>query len=138
MLLDVLTTKTPRAGLLRDAAFYVGGTAKFSDAGRDKLRAMVSAIPEGATDVAVTVVGVSTAMGTPEENLELARDRAQRIVDYLKDAGVTGTYTVSVSTTFDVRAGDKALDSVAMDQPLESSAGKPLTSVAISFTEPGP
>jgi outer membrane protein OmpA-like peptidoglycan-associated protein len=138
LLLDVMPAPVVRTGSLRQAAFFEGGSDRFSTSGVGKLRAMVESIPKGAEDVQVTVVGVSTALDTPRANLNLARDRAQSIVDYLQEAGVKGTFTVSVSTTFDVRTGDKAADSLAMDKPMTSSSGKPLTTVGIAFTDLGP
>lgn len=135
---DVLAAPVTRAGSLRDAAFFKGAADRFSATGLSKLRAMVAAIPTGAEGVRVTVVGVSTALDTPKANLTLARDRAQAIVDYLEEAGVKGSYTVSVSTNFDVRSGDKVADAVALNQPMTSSSGKPLTTVGITFTDPGP
>jgi outer membrane protein OmpA-like peptidoglycan-associated protein len=136
--LDVDAAPTVRTTAMRQAAFFEGGSGEFSAAGESKLRAMVQSIPKTAEGVEVTVVGVSTALDSPRANLDLARDRAERIVEYLENAGVKGTYTVSVSTTFDIRSGDKAADSLAMDKPKTSSSGKPLTTVGISFTDPGP
>jgi outer membrane protein OmpA-like peptidoglycan-associated protein len=136
--LDVDAAPAARTTEMREAAFFEGGSGEFSAAGESKLRAMVASIPKSAEGVQVTVVGVSTALDSPRANLDLARDRAERIVQYLEDAGVKGSYTVSVSTTFDIRSGDKAADSAAMDRPMTSSAGKPLTTVGISFTDPGP
>ncbi len=140
LLLDITPALLPKAGLLREAAFYEGGTDRLSSAGKAKLLAMVSAIPADAEAVKVNVVGVSTALGTSRANLELAKERAQRIVDFLEARGVDGIYTVTVSTTFELqssntRGADKAADaSVALDTPMTSSVGKPLTTASIAFT----
>lgn len=132
MLMDVIPGPPSMAeGLLREAAFYKGASAQFSANGRAKLRAMVESIPSGASSVEITVVGVSTSLDTPRANLRLARDRAERVVAYFKDAGVTGKVTMSLSTTFDLRSGET---SVAVDKPMTSSTGKPLTTATIAFT----
>jgi len=146
MLLDVRSGEPKmRTKQLRDAAFYVGGTATFSDAGRAKLASMAGAVPQGAKNVRVNVVGVSVSQDSPQANLELARERAQGIVDELQASGVKGTYTVSVSTTFEIRDTTKSSGTpqvtgtvTALDQPAESSAGKPLTTVTITFDAPAP
>jgi outer membrane protein OmpA-like peptidoglycan-associated protein len=140
MLLDVMDRASRmRAGQVRDAAFYVGGTARISDAGEAKLRAMVTSIPKDAENVQVNVVGVSLSQDSPEADLELARKRAQGIVDFLQASGVKGSYTVSVSTTFEVRDADRSIvTGVALDQPATSSSGKPLTTATISFDAPAP
>ena len=98
-------------------------------------------MPKDAKNVRVNVVGVSVSQDSPEANLELARERAQGIVDQLQASGVKGTYTVSVSTTFDIRDTTKTTDAAAdaasaLSQPMMSSAGKPLTTVTISFDAP--
>lgn len=148
MLLDVLPgAPKMRAMQMREAAFYVGGSAQFSDTGRVKLREMVAAVPKDAKNVRVSVVGVSVSQDSPRANLELARERAQGIVDELQASGVKGSYTVSVSTTFDIRDTTKATDAgvesaasaaTSLNQPMTSSSGKPLTTVTISFDAPGP
>lgn len=111
--------------------------------GQAKLQAMVDAIPAGADNIAVTIVGVSVSLDTFDANIELARDRAKRIASFLEDAGVSGTYTVSVSTTFTVDAAERqsrSLDSTSRSVPLqtpeESSSGKPLTTATITFDAP--
>ena len=126
-----------RSGELRQAAFYKGGSATLSKAGRSKVTSMASAVPKGAQNVRVSVVGVATSAGTPSENLDLARDRAQVLVDQLVAAGVKGDYTVSVSTDFAIRSADKGeIASYSFEQPARSSSGKPLTTVTITYTVP--
>ena len=141
--LDVYAAATPKAGMVREAAFYIGGSDQLSQAGMAKLCAMVDAIPAGARNVKVSVVGVSVSLAkaagiipylSVRENLTLARDRAQRIAGYLEKAGVAGDYTVSISTSFQVREVNKAAD--AFNAPVTSSAGKPLTTASIAFLEP--
>ena len=123
-----------RAGSVREAAFYKGRTAKLSKSGREKLAAIVDGVPKGATNVRVSVVGVAVSQGTPKENLELARARAEVLVDQLVASGVKGDYSVSVSTNFQVRTVDKpTLLGVGMNAPAVSSAGKPLTTVTIAY-----
>ncbi|MCF8536937.1 MAG: fibronectin type III domain-containing protein [Candidatus Nanopelagicales bacterium] len=157
LLMDVVAgAPSMRAGMIREAAFYEGGSAKFSAAGREKLRSMVSSIPVGAQQVQVAVVGVATSAPTVEENLDLARDRAKRIASYLERQGVAGEYTVTVSTTFTVEGKErtvvldgtgKLMDSDAsssgssvkalgLDQPMKSSSGKPLTTATVMFEAP--
>jgi len=138
LLMDVVPgAPSMTEGMLREAAFYKGASAVFSANGKAKLRAMVEAIPAGAESVEVTVVGVSTALETPRANLRLARDRAEKIVAYLKDAGVKGKVTVSLSTTFDLRSGDTSgASSASVDKPMTSSTGKPLTTASIAYAAP--
>lgn len=128
---------TAQTGELRQAAFYKGGSATLSKAGRSKVTSLASAVPKGAQNVRVSVVGVATSAGTPIENLDLARDRAQVLVDQLVAAGVKGDYTVSVSTDFAIRSADKGeIASYSLEQPARSSSGKPLTTVTITYTVP--
>jgi hypothetical protein len=141
--LVVVPTVVMKAGLVREAAFYQGRSAELSRVGRAKLLNMVAAIPKGASDVRVNVVGVSTSLSTTSENLTLARDRAEVIATFLADQGVVGEYTVSVSTTFTVRDAERSTRTLAenasqtpLDRPLTSGTDKPLTSAAISFTAP--
>lgn len=158
LLMDVVAgAPTMREGLIREAAFYKGASAKFSANGRAKLQAVVESIPVGAQEVQVYVVGVATSATTVDENLDLARDRAKRIASYLERQGVAGEYTVSVATTFTVdgrtrsvvvdpsgkvlpRAGDAGAGDGAkvlgLDKPAESSTGKPLTTVSVGFQAP--
>lgn len=156
LLMDVVAgAPSMRSGVIREAAFYDGGSAKFSAAGRAKLRAMVSSIPAGAEQVQVFVVGVATSAPTVDENLDLARDRAKRIASYLQAQGVAGEYTVSVSTTFTVEGKERTVvldgtgkvvpvagsdgtgvKTVGLDQPMKSSSGKPLTTASVIFEAP--
>jgi hypothetical protein len=144
--LVVVPTVVMKAGLVREAAFYQGRSAELSRVGRAKLLNMVAAIPKGASDVRVNIVGVSTSLSTTSENLTLARDRAEEIASFLADQGVVGEYTVSVSTTFTVRDAERSTRTLRafagkasptpLDQPLTSSTDKQLTTAAISFTAP--
>jgi outer membrane protein OmpA-like peptidoglycan-associated protein len=122
---------------LREAAFFQGKEAVLSRAGEQRLRSLVSAIPKNATDVVVNVIGVSIALDGPRANLRLARDRAQVITDYLIASGVAGEYNVSITTTFTVdgpqRAADTQVKNTPLNSPAYSSAGKPLTTAAVSF-----
>jgi hypothetical protein len=144
--LVVVPTVVMKAGLVREAAFYQGRSAELSRVGRAKLLNMVAAIPKGASDVRVNIVGVSTSLSTTSQNLTLARDRAEEIATFLADQGVVGEYTVSVSTTFTVRDAERSTRTLRtfagnasptpLDQPLTSSTAKQLTTAAISFAAP--
>jgi hypothetical protein len=141
--LVVVPTILTRAGLVREAGFYKGKSAKLSRVGRAKLRDMVAAIPRDARDVRVNIVGVSVSDSTTLQNLIVARDRAERIARFLARRGVAGEYTVSVTTTFTVRDAERSTRALAgdasptpLDQPLKSKRGKPLTTATISFTAP--
>lgn len=136
-----------RAGLIREAAFYQGKSAKLSKAGKERLRSMVRSIPVGAQDVSVVVVGVSLSLSSVTENIDLARDRAQGISEYLQGQGVAGEYTVTISTRFTVDAAERSAGSLRsadspplgtdnLEDPVESSTGKPLTTASISFEAP--
>ncbi|MBM3670092.1 MAG: hypothetical protein FJW97_08800 [Actinobacteria bacterium] len=136
----VSASPTMRAGVIREGGFYQGRSAELSDAGKEKLHSIVKAIPRGAQDVAVVIVGVSVALDSVAANLDLARDRAEGIAKYFEDRGVSGTYTVFVSTTFSVDAAERSLDNgpraSGLQKPVESSSGKPLTTASISFDAP--
>jgi len=100
-----------------------------------------------AQDVSVVVVGVSLSLSSVTENINLARDRAQGISQYLQDQGVAGEYTVTISTRFTVDAAERSAGSLRsvdlppsgtdnLEDPVESSKGKPLTTASISFEAP--
>jgi len=131
---------TMRAGVIREGGFYQARSAELSDAGKEKLHSIVKAIPRGAQDVAVVIVGVSVALNSVAANLDLARDRAEGIAKYFEDRGVSGTYTVSVSTIFSVDAAERSLadgpKASGLQKPVESSSGKLLTTASISFDAP--
>jgi hypothetical protein len=139
--LVVEATIVTRAGLVREAGFYRGKSAKLSRVGRAKLRNMVAEIPKDARDVRVSIVGVSVSDSTTSQNLTVARDRAERIARFLARRGVAGEYTVSVTTTFTLRKAERPPRALVgdarltlLDQPLNSKRGKPLTTTTISFT----
>jgi len=140
---SLVVVPTTRAGLVRQAAFYQGKSAKLSRLGRAKLRGLVAEVPKDAEDVRVSIVGVSISLSTTSQNLTLARDRAEAIATFLTRRGVAGEYTVSVTTTFTVRDAERSSRAVAgdtsptsLDQPLKSKRGKPLTTATISFKAP--
>lgn len=158
MLMDVVAGALDmRSGSMRESAFYKGVSSKFTKTGRAKLLSLVNSIPAGAEGVQVVVVGVSTSAPTVEENIDLARDRAKRIASFMKAQGVKGKYTITISTTFYVdgrertlnidESGKSALDrgetsaispnsAVGLDQPAQSSKGKPLTTASVSYSAP--
>jgi outer membrane protein OmpA-like peptidoglycan-associated protein len=129
-----------RAATVTGAAFFEGRSATLSAAGEMRLRDMVASIPAGASDVTVSVVGVSVSRETPRENLRLARERAEQISDYLIEQGVAGNYRVSVFTEFTIESQPRSVSVIAgnvlMESPMTSSAGKPLTTASISFEAP--
>ena len=91
---------------------------------------MIGAIPQNAKNVTVNVVGVSVSLGTARENVDLARDRALAVVDYLAKHGVQGRYNVAISTAFDVTHPRSRASS---ETPVKTVAGKPLTTTTIAF-----
>ena len=129
-----------RAATVTGAAFFQGRSAELSSSGKQRLRQIVAAVPTGAQDVVVSVVGVSVSLATPRENLRLARDRAQQISDYLIEQGMAGKYRVSVFTEFDVTPQVRSVtltpDAAPITSPMMSSAGKPLTTASVSFEAP--
>jgi hypothetical protein len=139
----LVVVPTTRVGLVREAAFYQGKSAKLSRLGRAKLRGLVTGVPKDARDVRVNIVGVSVSLSATSQNLNLARDRAEAIATFLTRRGVAGEYSVSVMTTFTDRDAERSSRAVAgdtgptsLDQPLKSKRGKPLTTATISFTAP--
>lgn len=151
MLLDVVAGTAPMSTeTIRQAAFFKGGSTSFSKAGLGRLRALASAVPSQAEQVQVTVVGVATSASTFKENVNLARDRAERVAEYLERQGIEGDYTVTVTVTYTVGGKDRSVrvdtsgtvlpraeGAVSgLDQPLTSAKGKPLTTASVSFTAP--
>jgi outer membrane protein OmpA-like peptidoglycan-associated protein/predicted RNA-binding protein with TRAM domain len=110
-------------------AFYQGGSDRFTVEGVDKMREIAKSVPKNARNVKVKITGVSVALDSVADNVELAAKRAQRISDYLVAKGIQGDYEVTFTTSFSV-GGDR---DGAGDKP-----EKPLTSVAISYEVPVP
>lgn len=95
-------------------------------------RRLVAQIPAGANNAQITVIGSSFGLATTAANLELAKQRAIVLSDYLKDQGVTGHYVVSVSTSFDVKAQTTRSAHAAV-QPNVNSDGQPISTVNIDY-----
>ena len=118
------------SGVIQRAAFFKETSRKFTVSGLARLRSMVAAVPKGARNVRVTVVGVSVSMPAVRSNLNLARDRAQEVADFLVAQGVRGHYSVSISTDFDIGANGSV---VRPGTPKLTRSGKPLTTATISY-----
>jgi hypothetical protein len=110
-------------------AFYQGGSDRFTVEGVDKMREIAKSVPKNARNVKVKITGVSVALDSVADNVELAAKRAQRISDYLVAKGIQGDYEVTFTTSFSV-GGDRA--------GTDDKPEKPLTSVAISYELPVP
>lgn len=145
LLLDVVPASvTMRAGVAQESAFYEGRSARLSANGKAKLASLIASISVGAQNVSIVVVGVSVGRDSLDANLDLARDRARGIAQYLKKQGVDGDYTVSVYTNFTVDTGNRIVRSVepgspsvsVIGVPAKSSSGKPLTTATVSFEAP--
>ena len=118
---------------LRKAAFFKPGSATFSIRGTDKLRALVNGLPKNARNVVVVVVGVSVSRPTVAENIDMARDRAKTVADYLLSRKVPGTYKISISTSFDIGADGRPNRPKKPGQATVSRVGKPLTTARITY-----
>ena len=139
LLLDVIAPQsapTARVGKVRAAAFYAGKSAVLTSSGKAKLRAMITSIPTGARSATITVVGVSVSMPTRSENIELARQRAVVVADYLEAHGVKGKYNLTISTNYEVRSSAGQIDKLSnADKPATTASGKPLTTVTIGYVQ---
>lgn len=132
-------------GEVTQAAFYQGRSLKFSQAGRNRLDALVSDIPADARDVNISVIAVSVSLDSLDDNLDLARDRAKKLARALEQRGLAGEYTVSVATSFiigqEIRTryyqwvdGElRPRSDSPLPQPVLSGAGKPLSTVHVGF-----
>jgi outer membrane protein OmpA-like peptidoglycan-associated protein len=118
-------------GTLRRAAFFKNVSAQMTASGRNKLAAMVAALPKGARNVRVEIIGVSVGKPSVAGNIDLARDRAQQVARYFVDRKVAGDYTVSVSATFSIGANGRPI--AVGRQPAFTRSGKPLTTAQISY-----
>jgi len=127
---------TYKAGLVQRAAFFDGYSTSISSDGERKLRQMVKALPKNATAVQVQIVGVSVSLNTLSENLKLAQKRATTLAEYFTDAGIKGTFTVTVSTTFTTANADGAERAVRSIEPVNGGDGKPLTTATILYQTP--
>lgn len=92
---------------------------------------------------ALFVDAVSVSLGTPEQNLSLARDRAAALVKDLRERGLSGQYTVSTTFTVDAastgdteRSGKRLSSRTLGATPVVDANGKPLTTVSIAFLAP--
>lgn len=149
ILMDVIqgATTSAREGTVRKAAFFQPRSARFTKAGLAKLRSVIAAIPKQAQGVTVSIVGVSVSGASATENLDLARDRAKRLSQFLERNGVEGQYTVAVSTTFTVGSTARQVTvdlSTSGDatpgvvQPSKTPSGKALSTVSVAYSLPGP
>lgn len=129
---------------MQRASFFQGGSLKFTDLGRKRVADILEAIPTDATNIEVTVVGVSVTRDSLSENLDLARDRAEKLARTFESRGLSGTYTVGIATQIIVEAKPKPRsivsrvisdggDASTALEPNLSSTGKPLTTVSVSY-----
>ena len=126
MALTVTASLAPRKGKVVKKAFFAPRSGKLTAEGRQDLITIASRIPKTATNVMVEVTGVSVSMGSIDRDIDLAAKRAKRIVRYLQDRGVSGTYQVSFMTSM-----------TTTPQLLMARSGpKPLTTVNISYVVP--
>ncbi|HEY7823251.1 MAG TPA: fibronectin type III domain-containing protein [Acidimicrobiia bacterium] len=123
-----------QAGMMQRAGFYQGLSDELSKSGQRKMRALVESMPADAQAVQVLVTGVSVSLESFEDNLALAGKRASKLAAQMKAAGVSGEYTVNVSSTFTVDAAERSLAGKA--DVLTTKTGKPLSTVTVLFQEP--
>jgi len=123
-----------QAGMMQRAGFYQGLSDELSKSGERKMRALVESMPADAQAVQVLITGVSVSLESFEDNLALAGKRASKLAEEMKAAGVSGEYTVNVSSTFTVDAAERSLAGKA--DVLTTKTGKPLSTVTVLFQEP--
>lgn len=143
MATSVIAGPSPRTyspGFVQRAAFFNGLSDSISKSGTRKLRQMVRALPKNATAVQVQVVGVSVSLDSLTANLDLAQTRAKKLANYFKKQGVSGTFTVTVSTTFTIDGAERAVTNLKNTSggvtPVFGADGKPLTTATILFQSP--
>ncbi|MEI6363641.1 MAG: fibronectin type III domain-containing protein [Actinomycetes bacterium] len=112
----------------QQAGFFESRSAQLTSKGKAKLQELVRTLPAGTSTVTVTIIGVSNSMADLDRNLALAKRRAQILAKQLEAAGVHGTYTIQITTSFQSKA--TRTDSPA---PITSSSGRPLTTVIVEF-----
>ncbi len=71
---------------------YIFGTAEFTPEGLQSARDLFECL-KSAKPVAITLIGHTDPVGSPEANQKLSLARAQALAHYLVDAGYKGTWT---------------------------------------------
>jgi outer membrane protein OmpA-like peptidoglycan-associated protein len=72
---------------------YVFGTAEFTPEGLESAKDLFECL-KSAKPAAITLIGHTDPVGTPEANMALSLARAKALAQYLVDAGYSGTWTV--------------------------------------------
>lgn len=72
---------------------YVFGTAEFTPEGLESAKDLFECL-KSAKPPAITLIGHTDPVGTPEANMVLSIARAEALAHYLVDAGYPGTWTV--------------------------------------------
>jgi OOP family OmpA-OmpF porin len=72
---------------------YVFGTAEFTPEGLESARDLFECL-KSAKPAAITLIGHTDPVGTPEANKALSIARAEALAHYLVDAGYPGMWTV--------------------------------------------
>ncbi|WP_426289103.1 OmpA family protein [Ensifer adhaerens] len=72
---------------------YVFGTAEFTPEGLESARDLFECL-KSAKPAAITLIGHTDPVGSPEANMALSLARAKALAQYLVDAGYPGTWTV--------------------------------------------
>lgn len=119
---------------MQRAAFYDGLSDAISTDGKKKLRQLVRGLPKNATGVQVEITGVSVSLASLDANLDLAQERAKKVANYLKQQGVSGTYTVTVTASFTVDGAERSVR--AAPNAVTGPDGKPLTTATINYLTP--
>jgi hypothetical protein len=132
--LEAVKPPKMRAGFVQRAAFYDGLSDVISVDGEQKLRQLVRAIPKNAKSVQVEITGVSVSLASLDANLDLAQKRAKKVANYLKQQGVSGTYTVTVTASFTVDGAERSVR--AAPNAVTGPDGKPLTTATINYLTP--
>ena len=128
-----LTVEDSPAGLIaRSAAkkvFFKEGTAIFTPNGISRLQRIVRSIPKNATNIKLFVTGASGGLDGLRANQELALNRAEMLLKFMKAKGVSGRFTITLKTSVDF-AGSKTTG-------LSDQAGQlPRSAVTASFEVP--
>lgn len=106
------------------AGFFVGTSDELTDSGRQRLRELQQAVPVGASDVVVEIIGMSESLANSAENRQLALKRADVVKRTLESSGLLGTYLSSTDPS--------------VIAPTRSGSGKALTTVRITYLAPAP
>ncbi|MDD2819528.1 MAG: fibronectin type III domain-containing protein [Candidatus Nanopelagicales bacterium] len=79
--------------------FFTSGKSTLTSYGRVRLLSIARSIPRNATNVQLSITGASGGLKSMDANYRLAMRRAKVLIGFLKERGVSGTYTLTLKTS---------------------------------------